>query len=114
MFHAKLSEDCGNIGVVTMTDSGTNYNSVDFNAKGCRAGPRFVIVYFSENSALTTIAALVAVSEYGMEISSIYRSSSIPSLRTLTLGSAEDCVIPRQSRKALISLCHSCGACLSP
>jgi len=46
-----------------------------------RAGPRFVILYVSENLAMTSISLLVMSSGYNIEMSSRYRSIRIPSLR---------------------------------
>jgi len=77
-----------------------------------RAAQRFVILYFSESVAWSSITGLVAASGYDLEIESTYRSIRIPSLRRYRSGSAEDYVNPRESRQALISSCHSPGACL--
>jgi hypothetical protein len=43
------------------------------------AGPRFVIMYYSEGLAVTMIAALVASSVYNIEMSLTYKSFRIPS-----------------------------------
>jgi hypothetical protein len=60
---------------------------------------RFVILFFSESLALTFIAALVASSEYNIDMSSTYKRISIPSLPRSRLGSARDCLNWSESKK---------------
>lgn len=84
--------------------------------RNCRAGLRFMILYFSKSFLWTSIAALEAdsIRAYIKEMSSKYRTMRMPSVPILRLGSACKCVNPSKRKTVLISLCQSCGACLSP
>jgi len=79
-----------------------------------RARPRSQILYFPESMAFTSRAALVVSFGYNIEMSSMYKSIRVPSLRRERLWSAWHCVNSRESKMVLISLYQSRGAYLRP
>ena len=70
-------------GLLAKTDAGAGsvVLAVNLMPRNWRAGPRLVILHFSEILALTSIAALVASFGNNSEMSSTYNSIRIPSLR---------------------------------